>query len=163
MNMQVHPEHSPNEAVHGNSAPVQQTKVIITERGAVFLIAALAVGLAAWSTARVGYLHDEMIRQAADASHRAEQQAAQFMYHATKLQTDYFLHAAEQAQGTEKEIAHYRDQFVALERQYRMTELKYDDVSVVLHRAGLQLPGDYTRGPQGALDAESFHVSQKGK
>ncbi len=58
------------------------------------------------------------------------------------------------------------DAFLKLDRQYRMTELKLDDWTVVAHRAGLQLPGDYTRGPQGNLDAESFHVPQpkpKGK
>lgn len=58
------------------------------------------------------------------------------------------------------------DAFLKLDRQYRMTELKLDDWTVVAHRAGLQLSGDYTRGPQGALDAESFHIpqqKQKGK
>jgi hypothetical protein len=43
-----------------------------------------------------------------------------------------------------------------LKRQSRMTELKLDDWTVVAHRAGLVLPGDYTRGPQGDLDSESF-------
>ncbi len=43
-----------------------------------------------------------------------------------------------------------------LERQYRMVELKLDDWTVVAHRSGLILPGDYTRGPQGNLDAESY-------
>jgi hypothetical protein len=43
-----------------------------------------------------------------------------------------------------------------------MTELKLDDWTVVAHRAGLQLPGDYTRGPQGNLDAESFHIQEQG-
>jgi len=52
------------------------------------------------------------------------------------------------------------DAFLKLDRQSRMTELKIDDWTVVLHRAGLQLPGDYTRGPQGNLDAESFHIQQ---
>lgn len=52
------------------------------------------------------------------------------------------------------------DAFLKLDRQYRMTELKLDDWTVVAHRAGLQIPGDYTRGPQGALDAESFHIPQ---
>lgn len=52
------------------------------------------------------------------------------------------------------------DAFLKLDRQSRMTELKIDDWTVVLHRAGLQLPGDYTRGPQGNLDAESFHIPQ---
>jgi hypothetical protein len=43
-----------------------------------------------------------------------------------------------------------------LDRQYRMTELKLDDWTVVAHRSGLVLPSDYARGPQGNLDAESF-------
>lgn len=51
----------------------------------------------------------------------------------------------------------------ALDRQSRMTELKLDDWTVVAHRAGLQLPGDYTRGPQGNPDADSFHIKPKGK
>jgi hypothetical protein len=49
-----------------------------------------------------------------------------------------------------------------LERQYRMVELKLDDWTVVAHRSGLVLPGDYTRGPQGNPDAESFK-QPKGK
>lgn len=55
------------------------------------------------------------------------------------------------------------DAFLKLDRQYRMTELKLDDWTVVAHRSGLVLPGDYTRGPQGNLDIESFHTSQKSK
>jgi hypothetical protein len=55
------------------------------------------------------------------------------------------------------------DAFLALDRQSRMTELKLDDWTVVAHRAGLQIPGDYTRGPQGNLDAESFHIPQPSK
>jgi len=47
-------------------------------------------------------------------------------------------------------------EFLKLDRQYRMTELKLDDWTVVAHRSGLHLAGDYTRGPQGNLDAESF-------
>lgn len=47
-------------------------------------------------------------------------------------------------------------EFSQLDRQYRMVELKLDDWTVVAHRAGLVLPGDYTRGPQGNPDAESF-------
>jgi len=46
--------------------------------------------------------------------------------------------------------------FLDLQRQYRMTELKLDDWTVVAHRSGLVLPGDYTRGPQGNLDSQSF-------
>lgn len=51
-------------------------------------------------------------------------------------------------------------EFAKLDRQYRMTELKLDDWSVVAHRAGLQLPGDYTRGPQGNIDQQSFKHKQ---
>lgn len=144
-----------------SSVAVAKPVTIVSDRGATFLIAALALGLASWSVARVGYLHDEWARQAVEDNKRAEQQASAFMYHATELQTDYFLHAAQQAQQTESEITHYRDKFTALERQYRMVELKLDDTAVVLHRAGLQLTGDYTRGPQGNLDAESFHISER--
>ncbi len=43
-----------------------------------------------------------------------------------------------------------------MQRQSRMTELKLDDWTVVAHRSGLVLPGDYTRGPQGNPDVESF-------
>lgn len=53
------------------------------------------------------------------------------------------------------------DAFLKLDRQYRMTELKLDDWTVVAHRAGLALPGDYTRGPQGNLDTESFKIPQQ--
>jgi len=48
-----------------------------------------------------------------------------------------------------------------MQRQARMTELKLDDWTVVAHRAGLVLPGDYTRGPQGNPDAESFHQPKR--
>lgn len=53
-------------------------------------------------------------------------------------------------------------EFANLDRQYRMVELKLDDWTVVAHRSGLVLPGDYTRGPQGNPDAESFK-QPKGK
>lgn len=46
--------------------------------------------------------------------------------------------------------------FDALDRQARMTELKLDDWTVVAHRAGLALPSDYTRGPQGNPDVKAF-------
>ena len=53
------------------------------------------------------------------------------------------------------------DAFLKLDRQYRMTELKLDDWTVVAHRSGLVLPGDYTRGPQGDLDADSFNLPDR--
>lgn len=52
--------------------------------------------------------------------------------------------------------------FLKLDRQYRMVELKLDDWTVVAHRSGLVLPGDYARGPQGNPDIESFQ-KPKGK
>jgi hypothetical protein len=55
-----------------------------------------------------------------------------------------------------RDTAQLTEKMDDLRRQYRMTELKLDDWSVVGHRAGLALPGDYTRGPQGNLDSESF-------
>jgi hypothetical protein len=55
------------------------------------------------------------------------------------------------------------DAFLKLDRQYRMTELKLDDWTVVAHRSGLVLPGDYTRGPQGDLDADSFNLPDRSK
>jgi hypothetical protein len=61
-----------------------------------------------------------------------------------------------------RETARQVDSMTELKRQYRMTELKLDDWNVVAHRAGLALSGDYTRGPQGNLDSESFKQS-KGK
>lgn len=60
------------------------------------------------------------------------------------------------------ERAQMEREFAALDRQYRMVELKLDDWTVVAHRSGLVLPGDYTRGPQGNPDAESFK-QPKGK
>lgn len=52
---------------------------------------------------------------------------------------------------------HYDD----LRRQYRMMELKLDDWTVVAHRSGLALPGDYARGPQGNLDKNSFTIPKE--
>ena len=59
------------------------------------------------------------------------------------------------------ELDHYKEEFVKLERQYRMMELKLDDWTVVAHRSGMVLPGDYARGPQGNLDAASFNIPQQ--
>lgn len=56
----------------------------------------------------------------------------------------------------QRDTAATNEKLQDLQRQYRMTELKLDDWTVVAHRSGLVLPGDYTRGPQGDLDSESF-------
>lgn len=57
-----------------------------------------------------------------------------------------------------RETAKQVDAMVELKRQYRMTEMKLDDWVVTAKRAGIVLPGDYARGPQGNTDAESYHV-----
>ena len=56
----------------------------------------------------------------------------------------------------QRDTAATNEKLQDLQRQYRMTELKLDDWTVVAHRSGLVLPGDYTRGPQGNLDSESY-------
>jgi len=147
----------------GPNSPILVSKTIVSDRGALILGCLIAVGLATWSTARVGYLHDEFMRQGAEYSHRADQQAAAFSYHAMELQTNYLLHVAQQHSEVESEMARYREQFQSLERQFRMTELKYDNVNISMRRAGIYLPNDYWTGPNGNLDAESFHISNKGK
>lgn len=72
-------------------------------------------------------------------------------------------HIDENQKITQNEIDHYRDDFAKLDRQYRMTELKLDDWTVVAHRAGIVLPSDYARGPQGNPDSQSFNIKPKGK
>jgi hypothetical protein len=62
----------------------------------------------------------------------------------------------------ERQTASLTEHMADLQRQYRMTELKLDDWTVVAHRRGLALPGDYTRGPQGNLDSQSFQESHDG-
>lgn len=61
----------------------------------------------------------------------------------------------------DRDTATTNERLQDLQRQYRMTELKLDDWTVVAHRSGLVLPGDYTRGPQGNPDAESFKQKRK--
>jgi hypothetical protein len=56
-------------------------------------------------------------------------------------------------------LADDKDRFGKLERQYRMTELKLDDWNVTARRAGLVLKGDYSGGPGGNPDAESFNMA----
>lgn len=121
------------------------------------------MGLAAWSSARVGYLHDEITRQASDYQSHAQQEAASFAYHAVELQTSYLLHVAEEHSETEHEIDRYREQFKQLQQQFRLTELKYDNVNFTMRRAGLSLPGDYWTGPGGNFDSQSFNINRKGK
>jgi len=73
-----------------------------------------------------------------------------------QLQRDWFLNTSQLQRDWQSQTTLQVKKMDDLQRQYRMAELKLDDTTVVLHRAGLQLPGDYTRGPQGNMDAESF-------
>ncbi len=75
-----------------------------------------------------------------------------------------FDRRAQQAQREEdNRAAVLAETMQKLDRQYRMTELKLDDWTVVAHRAGLHLQSDYTRGPQGNPDDRSFNIKQRGK
>lgn len=42
------------------------------------------------------------------------------------------------------------------QRAWRMAELKYDELNLVVRRAGLVLPGDYGEGVGGNLDSGAF-------
>lgn len=73
-----------------------------------------------------------------------------------QIMRDWSINTAQMQRDWETQTAINMKKMDDLQRQYRMAELKLDDTTVVLHRAGLQLPGDYTRGPQGNMDTESF-------
>lgn len=78
-------------------------------------------------------------------------------------QRDWARRTADLERAWRQDVQSLDDSYARLDRQYRMTELKLDDWTVVAHRAGIALPSDYTRGPQGNLDAKSFHIPQRGK
>ncbi len=99
--------------------------------------------------------------QAAIAKQTADLQRA-WTINTEQLQRDWFLNTTQLQRDWEKQTAMLSEKTQDLQRQYRMTELKLDDWTVVAHRSGLVLPGDYTRGPQGNLDSESF-TKPKGK
>lgn len=133
-----------NESVNGNSAPTQITKIELPERvekTVVWIIPTLITFTVIVSACGV-----VMGIDIADRSNRDQ---------AAHERLDAF--SREEAKRTQE----LHDALQDLQRQYRMTELKLDDWTVVAHRAGLQLPGDYTRGPQGDLDAESFHINKR--
>lgn len=120
---------------------------------AIILAAAfIAMFCAAWAAGRVATLGD-VIR----ADHDAYQRDAQ------SARDSYERDSRGLYLAYQNELQHYREDFQKMERQFRMTELKLDDWTVVAHRSGLALPGDYTRGPQGNLDAESFQVPQSNR
>lgn len=77
-------------------------------------------------------------------------------------QREFDRRAGQAQREADARAAQLTEAMTRLDRQYRMTELKLDDWTVVAHRSGLVLPGDYTRGPQGNLDSDSFKPA-KGK
>jgi hypothetical protein len=68
---------------------------------------------------------------------------------------------AQYERNEDRRTQELHDALQDLQRQYRMVELKLDDWTVVAHRAGLQLPGDYTRGPQGNMDKDAYKFGTK--
>lgn len=97
------------------------------------------------------------------AQREADAQRQEFERRLDQSQRENDYRAQQARRQEDDRVASLKEAMLKLDRQYRMTELKLDDWTVVGHRAGLALPGDYTRGPQGNLDAESFHIDPKGK
>lgn len=108
----------------------------------IFLLIVLAV--AAWIIGQ----------NTAERAHQERESRGQ----ADQLQREMARDAAQIAREWAKQTGELTEAMSELKRQYRMTELKLDDWTVVAHRRGLVLPGDYTRGPQGNLDRESFQA-----
>lgn len=135
---QVHPENSPpTSADRGSSA--NHIPISINLGGVTLIVVVFLVAIIGTTGVVMGI--DISDRQAQQREFDNHQRTADRL-------ADDREHRLEEA-------------FLKLDRQYRMTELKLDDWSVVAHRAGLKLPGDYTRGPQGNLDSDSFHLQEK--
>jgi len=71
-------------------------------------------------------------------------------------QREFDRRAQQSQREADERAAMLSEKLQDLQRQYRMTELKLDDWTVVAHRSGMILPGDYARGPQGNIDSQSF-------
>ena len=138
---QVHPERCSDDSITAHDhANVNNVRIDLG--GTTLLVVVLLVGIIGACGVVMGI----------DISDRQSQQR-EFDRRATQAQREADSRAAQLTEAMTR-----------LDRQYRMTELKLDDWTVVAHRAGLVLPGDYTRGPQGNLDTESFDKPKpKGK
>lgn len=121
------------------------------ERALMLTAVVVAVGMAAYALARVNGAVELQIQRAqaqASAYQLAQSQAAQTYALATEQLARTYQTQAEQTRDTLKQ----------LQTQSRVTELKLDDYNVTLRRAGIRLKGDFTRGPMGNPDAESFNM-----
>jgi hypothetical protein len=96
-----------------------------------------------------------------NTAERRNQEALQRQHELT-LQREMQTNQLAMQREWEKQTALLTEHMDELKRQYRMAELKLDDWTVVAHRRGLVLPGDYTRGPQGNLDSQSFQEQHDG-
>lgn len=126
-----------------DNAHVTNLRIDLGAPTAILVIVMLIVlGLAAWIIGQ----------NTAERRHQEVEQRAQ----ADMLQREMLRTQADIQREWNKQTAELTEHMDELRRQSRMTELKLDDWTVVAHRKGLVLPGDYTRGPQGNLDSESF-------
>ena len=121
------------------------------ERALMFVAVVAAVGMACYALARVNGaldLQGQRAQALASAYQLAQSQAAQ----------TYALANEQLARTYQTQAEQTRDTLKQLQTQSRVTELKLDDYNVTLRRAGIRLKGDFTRGPMGNPDAETFNM-----
>lgn len=121
------------------------------ERALMLVSVVVAVGMAAYAVARV----DGAVEIQAQ---RAQAQASAYQLAQSQAAQTYQLATQQLSRDEQNRAETLRDQFKQLQQQSRLTELKLDDYNVTLRRAGIRLKGDFTRGPMGNPDAESFGV-----
>lgn len=122
------------------------------ERALYLAAALLSVGLSVYCLARVQ-------AQVELQAQRGQQQATTYALAQSQAAQTYALANQQLARTYQNETDSMRRKFDELKTQARLTELILDDWNVTARRAGLKLKGDYAHGPQGNLDAESFHVN----
>jgi hypothetical protein len=117
------------------------------EKALLFAAVCVALACSVYAAARVAALGDAVLDYRRDQESREGAQRESIQRTVDDLKLAYSLGLADD-----------KERFSKLERQYRMTELKLDDWNVTARRAGLVLKGDYSGGPGGNTDAESFNV-----
>lgn len=121
------------------------------ERALVLVSLVVAVGMSAYSLAKVtGSVELQ--------AQRSQQQAATYALAQSQAAQTYALATEQLARTYQTQAEQTRDTLKQLQTQSRVTELKLDDYNVTLRRAGIRLKGDFTRGPVGNPDAESFNM-----
>jgi hypothetical protein len=152
------PDHSVTTTAT-ESAHVQITKVVIPES-----VEKAAAKMAAWFlptlVALMAVLMGCGVVIGIDQAERHAQER-EFDRRTEQARREFDERMAQAQRDADKRASELVEAMVELKRQYRMTELKYDDASVVLHRVGVVLPGDYARGPQGNIDVESFQQQMR--